>query len=149
MTEEQMWHAFCHTNHIDKNTRHDSWKFCGGGPLADELAHLVLAGVKTATASTKLAYEIAGDELPKVGTYSVILFDNGEAACIVQNIKVSLTPFHQVSAAHAWKEGEDDRSLQKWRESHRRAFAPDYASVGLDFDENGDCVLEEFEVVYR
>lgn len=46
------------------------------------------------------------------------------------------------------KRGEDDRSLEKWREVHRRAFAPDYRAAGMEFDENGDCVLEEFEVVY-
>ena len=58
-------------------------------------------------------------------------------------------PFCKVSAEYAYKEGEDDRSLEKWREVHRRAFAPDYKEAGLDFDENEDCVLEEFAVVFR
>lgn len=149
MTGEMMWRAYCNATNTNINTRHDIWKFCGGGIFADELANLVLAGIKTATASTKLAYEMDGDELPEVGTYSVILFDNDEAACIIRNLKVSVVPFNQVSAEHAYKEGEDDRSLEKWREVHLRAFTPDYKAVGLDFDENGDCVLEEFEVVYR
>ena len=35
------------------------------------------------------------------------------------------------------------------KEVHRRAFAPDYQAAGRCFDEHGDCVLEEFEVVYR
>ena len=80
---------------------------------------------------------------------SVILFDNEEAACIIRDTKVSVVPFNQVSADHAFKEGEDNRSLKKWREVHRKAFTPDYKAVGQDFDEKGDCVLEEFEVVYR
>ncbi len=67
---------------------------------------------------------------------------------MLETIKVTIVPFCQVNAEHAYKEGEDDRSLHKWREVHRQAFAPDYAAVGLDFDENGACVLEEFEVVY-
>ena len=29
-----------------------------------------------------------------------------------------------------------------------RAFAPDYQAADLPFDESGECVLEEFEVVY-
>lgn len=149
MTGEQMWQAFCHATNTDENTRHDIWKFCGGGIYADELANLVLSGVKTATASTKLAYEMQGEKLPDVGTYSVILFDNDKAACIIRDVKVSIVPFNQVGAEHAYKEGEDDRSLQKWRETHLRAFTPDYEAAGLEFDENGDCVLEEFEVVYR
>ena len=148
MTGEMMWQAYCRTTNTDSSTRHDMWKFCGGGVFADELANLVLAGVKTATSSTKLAYEIGDESLPDVGTYSVILFDNGEAACIIRDTKVSIVPFNRVSAEHAYKEGEDDRSLDKWREVHRRAFAPDYKAAGLEFDENADCVLEEFEVVY-
>ena len=87
--------------------------------------------------------------MPRVGTYSVIIFDNDVAACIIKNMKVSIVPFNQVSAEHAFKEGEDDRSLEKWREVHQRVFSSDYKAAELDFDENGDCVLEEFEVVYR
>ncbi len=144
-----MWKAFCRGTNTDVNMRHDIWKFCDGGIFADELAKLVLDGMKTATASTKLAYELAEEELPEVGTYSVILFDNDEAACIIRDVKVSVVPFDQVSAEHAYKEGEDDRSLEKWREVHRRAFTPDYEAAGLAFDESGDCVLEEFEVVWK
>ena len=137
MTGEMMWQEYCRAANTDCNERHDIWKFCGGGVFADELANLVLAGVKTATAGTKLAYEMADENLPEVGTYSVILFDNEEAACIIRDTKVSIVPFNQVSAEHACKEGEDDRSLNKWREVHRRAFAPDYKAAGLEFDEAG------------
>lgn len=56
MTGEMMWEAYCRTTNTNCNARHDIWKFCGGGAAADELANLVLAGIKTATASTKLAY---------------------------------------------------------------------------------------------
>ena len=149
MTGETMWQEFCRTTNTDENTPHDIWKFCGSGEFADGLANLVLAGVKTATASTKLAFDMDGDELPNVGAYSVVLFDNDEAACVIRDVKVSVVPFNQVSAEHAYKEGEDDRSLEQWRQVHLRAFTPDYQEAGLDFDENGDCVLEEFEVVFR
>ena len=148
MTGEMMWQAYCNAAKIAPKTRHDLWKFCGGGVFADELVNLVLTGVKTASASTKPAYELEGEDLPETGTYSVILFDNEEAACVIRDTKVSVVPFGQVNAEHAYKEGEDDRSLEKWREAHRRAFAPDYRAAGLPFDESGECVLEEFEVVY-
>ena len=148
MNGETMWETYCRTTNTDCSARHDIWKFCGGGAAADELANLVLAGIKTATSSTRLAYELDGENLPEVGTYSVILFDSEKAACIIRDTKVSVGPFNPVSADHAFKEGEDDRSLNKWQEVHRRAFSPDYEACGLDFDEKGDCVLEEFEVVY-
>lgn len=149
MTGPEMWAEFCSKNDIDINTKHDMWKFCGGGVFADELANLVLAGIKTATASTKKAYETDGDPLPEPGTYSVILFDNEEAACILQDTKVSVVPFNEVSEEHAYKEGENDRSLEMWREVHKNAFSPDYERAGQEFDENGLCVLEEFQVVHK
>ena len=49
------------------------WKFCGGGPIADELANFVLDGKKTATASAKIAYETEHEPIPEVGCLSVHL----------------------------------------------------------------------------
>ena len=121
----------------------------GGGPFADELAALVLAGVKTATASPLIAYETEGEPLPREGGYSVILYDDGQAAAVIRDTRVSLVPFDEVSPEHAFREGEGERTLAQWREIHRRAFAPDYRAAGREFDEHGICVLEEFELVYR
>ena len=143
-----MWSEFCEENNYDINTPHEAWPFCGGGAFADELAALVLEGKKTATASSLIAYETEGESLPTPGCYSVILYDNGDAACIIRDTKVSLIPFDQVGAEHAYKEGEGKRTLEEWRDIHRRAFTPDYQAAGKEFDEKGICVLEEFELVY-
>ena len=149
MTGEEMWRKYCHKSGVDKETRHDTWKFCGGGPLADELAKLVLEGTKTATASAGIAYEVEEEAVPEVGLLNIVLFDNDEAACIIQNTKVTVVPFDEVCAEHAFNEGEGDRSLAYWKDVHRKAFAPDYEEAGIPFDEHGDCVLEEFKVVFR
>lgn len=148
MTGEEMWQAYCQKTKIDPQTRHDIWKFCGGGPFADELAELTLQGVKTATASAMIAYDTAKEPIPVVGCHSVVLYDDDRAACVIRDTKVSVVPFDRVSPEHAYKEGEGDRSLDYWREIHRRFFAPDYEAVGLPFDERGECVLEEFRVVF-
>ncbi|MGM9619372.1 MAG: ASCH domain-containing protein [Oscillospiraceae bacterium] len=148
MTAEEMWSRFCSENHIDEATPYEAWAFCGGGPIADELAALVLRGVKTATASALIAYESEGDPLPEPGCFSVFLYDSGEAAGVIRDTKVSLVPFNEVSEEHAYQEGEGSRTLGEWREVHEKAFAPDYLAAGKAFDENGLCVLEEFELVY-
>lgn len=148
MTGEEMWRAYCREANLDPDTRHDIWKFCGGGPFADELAELTLEGTKTATASAKIAYDSQGESIPERSCYSVVLYDDDRAACVIRDTKVSVVPFNRVSPEHAFKEGEGDRSLAYWRSVHRRFFAPDYEAVGLPFDEAGACVLEEFEVVF-
>lgn len=148
MTEKEMWRRFCAEANLDPKTPYEAWAFCGGGPFADELAALVLSGTKTATASAFVAYETEGEPLPEPGCYSVILYEDGSAAGVIRDTKVSLVPFHEVSAEHAYKEAEGTRTLAQWREIHRRAFTPDYQAVGKEFDESGMCVLEEFELLY-
>lgn len=64
MTEQEMWNRFCAEANLAPQTSYDAWAFCGGGPFANELAALVLAGTKTATASTLIAYEMEGESLP-------------------------------------------------------------------------------------
>lgn len=133
---------------MPESTPHEVWAFCGGEAGADELAQLMLAGIKTATASSKLAFDTAGDPLPQPGGYSVILFRDGTAAGIIRDTRVSLVPFDEVSSEHAWREGEGSRTLAEWQQVHRRAFTPDYAAVGLPFDEKGLCVPEKFTLVF-
>ena len=147
MTAEQMWRAFCESSGVPEQTPYSAWAFCGGGAIGDELARLVLAGTKTATASAWISFETEDEPLPKVGEYSVILLSNGEAAGVICDTKVSLVPFDEVSGEHAWKEGEGDRSLAYWKKVHREAFTPDYEAAGKPFDEHGLCVLEEFELL--
>ncbi|MGM9597254.1 MAG: ASCH domain-containing protein [Eubacteriales bacterium] len=148
MQEKEMWSRFCSENDLDPGTPYEAWAFCGGGSIANELAALVLAGTKTATSSSLIAFETDAEPLPKPGCYSVILYEDGSAAAVIRDTKVSLVPFNEVSAEHAFKEGEGTRTLAEWREIHKRAFTPDYLAAGKEFDENGICVLEEFIMVY-
>lgn len=147
MTAQQMWDRF--TKETGVSAGYDAWAFCGGGEVGDQLAKLVLDGTKTATASAYISYQTENEPIPEAGCYSVVLYDNAEAACVIQTNQVSLVPFDEVSAEHAYKEGEGDRSLAYWRKVHREAFAPDYAQAGLQFDEHGLTVLQEFTVVYQ
>ena len=148
MTKQELWARFCAARGVDADTPHEAWAFCGGGPVGDELAALVLAGTKTATASSLIAYETEHEPLPQPGCYSVVLYDNGLAACVIRDTAVRLVRFSEVSEEHAYREGEGTRTLAEWREIHRRVFTPDYAAAGREFDENGVCVLEEFELLY-
>ena len=61
-----------------------------------------------------------------------------------------MVPFAEVDEAHAYAEGEGDRSLEHWRSVHRRFFTEHathdrFADGG--FDEQMPVVLERFEVL--
>ena len=102
MTAQEMWNAYKQIN-PSIGDEIDAWAF---GVEADLLADLVLKGEKTATASAYDLYAVDNDPLPQEGTFDVILDSKDQAVCIVEITKVSIQPFHQVSADHAYKEGE-------------------------------------------
>lgn len=145
MTEKELWEAFIAENGLE-DCGYESWAF---GVEADLLANLVLVGEKTATASAYPLYELENEPLPAAGEYSVILDSSGNAVCIIQTTKVTLVPFHAVTAQHAFKEGEGDRSLDFWRRSHEKFFTEWLHKSGLEFTPEMKVVCEEFVVVYK
>ena len=144
MTPKEMWQVYKKINpEIDDEI--DAWAF---GALADELAELVLRGEKTATASTYELYKLENEPLPQVGSFDVILDSQDKAVCIIEITKVSVVPFNDVSAEHAFKEGEGDKSLAYWQQVHQEFFTECLAEAGLEFSQETGVVLEEFRKVY-
>ena len=144
MTPQKMWNAYKQIN-PSIGDEIDAWAF---GVDADLLADLVLRGEKTATASAYDLYALEGEFLPQDGTFEVILDSQNQDVCIVEITKVSVQPFNQVSAQHAFKEGEGDKSLAYWRQVHEDCFAEWLREAGLIFTPESKVVLEEFRKVY-
>ena len=144
MKPQEMWNAYKQIN-PSIGDEIDAWAF---GVEADLLADLVLKGEKTATASAYDLYALADEALPQEGTFDVILDSQDQAVCIVEVTKVSVQPFHQVSADHAYKEGEGDKSLAYWRQVHEEVFTEWMSEAGLTFTPDSKVVLEEFRKVY-
>ena len=140
MTAQELWEKSGLTG------EYEAWAF---GDAPDALAELTARGIKTATSSAYELYAIEGEALPRVGEYSVILNSKEEAVCIVKTTAVSVVPFDEVTALHAWKEGEDDRSLQNWRRVHREFFTRELSALQRAFSEKTLVVCEEFEAVFN
>ena len=132
----------------------EAWAFGGSGledaGLANELLALVLDGTKTATASALCEYEVEGEPVPKVGDMSIILDGVGQPRAVIRTTKVEVLPFNQVTADHAFLEGEGDRTLESWRREHEHFWRTDFAAQGngLQFSETMDVVCENFRVIY-
>ena len=144
MTPEQLWNEYKIINPAIGDDI-DAWAF---GVEPDQLADLVLKREKSATASAYDLYQIDGEPIPQAGTFDVILDGQGQAVCIIKVTKVTVVPFNQVSAEHAFKEGEGDKSLAYWRQVHEELFTEWMAEAGLAFSEETGVVLEEFCKVY-
>ena len=85
--------------------------------LADELLDLVIKGIKTATCSTEDEPNISAP-----GERWIVLDGRGTPRCVIESVEVSYIRYNEVDAAFAHDEGEGDRSLNYWREAHRRYF---------------------------
>lgn len=145
MTVNELWEAFLAKNNLD-DCEYEAWSF---GVDADHLAHLVAIGEKTATASAHPLYALENEPLPTMGEYNVILDSNDNAVCIIQTQTVTIIPFDKVTAEHAFKEGEGDKSLAYWRDTHEKFFTECLQEVGLKFTPDMNVVCEEFIVVYK
>jgi uncharacterized protein YhfF len=115
--------------------------------MADELSTLVRQGIKTATCSALLGYDIEQKPLPQTGELSVVLDGSGNPVLIIQTIEVFVLPFNEVSEQFAFDEGEGDRSLAYWRKAHETYFRRnDFKDRA--FDERVLVVCERFRVVH-
>jgi len=148
---QDMWKAYLHSIGEDPATsdkKFTAWHFCDDEKNANDLAALVLAGHKRATAGSLWTYEMNQEPLPSEGTYAVILDWLGEAQCIIRTTAVEIVPFNEVTADFALTEGEGDKSLKYWRRVHWAYFERELRSFGKRPDETMPVVCEVFEVAY-
>lgn len=121
-----------------------AWQF---GASPDELAQLVVDGVKSATCSGHIFYEIEKEPLPKVDDYSIVLNSKDEPMCIIRTSEVTIIPMNEVPEQFAYDEGEGDRSYKYWRDVHIEFFTSALKEVGLAFSEDMLLVCERFELI--
>ena len=144
MTHQELWVAYRAVD-PDAGEDYEAWSF---GDDPDTLAASTRNGIKTATASAGIWYEMGEEPMPRAGEYSVILDSRDQAVCVIRTTRVYTVPFDQVSARHAWREGEGDRSLAHWRRVHEAFFRAELGQAGLEFSLDMPVVCEEFELVY-
>lgn len=116
---------------------------------ANELAQLVLAGTKRATAALAWSFEAENRPPPKPGDLSVVTNWHGEPLCIIETEAVSIVPYEEVSEEFAAAEGEGDGSLRYWRETHWAYFERECQRIERAPSSRMPIVCEQFKVVYR
>jgi uncharacterized protein YhfF len=134
--------------HPHHHARADAFAFGDSPDLADELAALVEAGRKRATASLPVEFTAEGLPLPSVGDVSIVTLSDGAPVAIIELVEIRHVPFHAVDAAFAADEGEGDGSLAWWQAAHRRYFGRVCARLGGTFDEATPIVCQRFRVVW-
>ena len=120
----------------------------GSHTITDKLLQLYLEGKKTAGSSIVEDFVSAGDPLPKVGNYWILLDSKDEPRCILKTQRIALNKFYEVPLEIAVAEGEGDLSLDYWRKTHDKFFSPHLASWGVAKLEDATVITEYFEMVW-
>ncbi|UDQ81918.1 ASCH domain-containing protein [Erwinia rhapontici] len=118
-----------------------AWAFGDSPEMADELAELVIKGVKTATCGSLSSFKNE-EGAPTIGGYSIILNGRDEPVCVIRTISLCIVRFCDVDEDLARKEGEGDLSLKYWRTEHKAFFSREGT-----YQEDMELVAEEFERV--
>lgn len=79
--------------------------------------------------------------------FSILTNWNKTKRIIILTTKAYISTFNKISAEHAQKEGEGDKSLDMWKNIHKKFFSKELQKYNMPFDENCKVVCEEFKVV--
>lgn len=150
-SEKSYWHRYLDT--IEESKRPErpfiTSSFAGNKDCTDELLGLYLSGKKTAGSSLAEDFLAAGDPLPKVGNFWILLNSRNQPSCILRTINVLTYKFKDVPEQIALLEAEGDLSLEYWRKSHTELYSPFLKSWGINDIEDSTVITEIFEIVYR
>lgn len=138
----EYWEAYWKGQEIPESVT--AWQF---GDNPDYLAQLVVDGIKTATCSGYIFYELENEPLPTTEDYSVILNSKDQPVAIIKTTHVEIMPMNEVSETFAIAEGEGDRTYQYWWDVHEEFFENELKAVGREFTEDMLLVCERFELI--
>ena len=118
--------------------------------MATELAELVLAGPKRATAGLARDFgEAEGKEpMPVVGGHVILVDGEGRPRAVWRTTEVRTGPLDSVDEAFAWDEGEGERTRADWLRMHRAFFARQAAVEGFAMRDGIETVFERFTIVW-
>lgn len=148
---ETFWRSFLDSLHADESRPqgyYEAFRFGNTPRMADELAGLVLRGIKTATSDLLWALEAKGKIPQRVGDFHIVLKWSGDPVCIIQTVELRVMPFRDVDAAFAYDYGEGDRTVEWWRQNLWEYYAEEGRALGREPHQDMPLVCERFQVVY-
>lgn len=138
------WKDFIKKNPQYKNSKYESVQL---GMNPSELLNKILMNKKKATSSLHKLYIMDQENIPEVGTISIVCDSNGNPGCIIENINVRIIQFDKILEKDAILEIDEPNALSKWKEIHKKFFEEECISVNLVFDEKDLIVFEEFKIL--
>ena len=145
---KMFWTEFCQENpNVPIDTPYQVWFFHHNRDSSKKLVELVLRGTKKGTASL-MEDESDFGEGGIVGGYSLVTDFDGTPQCVIQTTEVRQLPFIEVDAQFAFDEGEGDKTLEYWRNAHRRFFTECCRELDIEFNEKLPVCCKRFKLLF-
>jgi uncharacterized protein YhfF len=144
---DEFWRTYREATGL-QHDKYDVVAFGAGAEMATELAELVVAGVKRATAGLARQFGPDGEPPPVVGGFVVLLDGTGRPRAIWRTTEVRIGPLNSVDERFAWDEGEGERTRDWWLSAHRRYFGRRAAAQDFEMHDEIETLFERFEVVW-
>jgi uncharacterized protein YhfF len=129
-------------------TYFEAFQFGAGRAMADQLAHLVLDGIKTATSDLVWHIEAQGKPQWRAGDEHVVLDGNWRPVCVIRTTELDVVRFKDVDARFAYDYGEGDRTLEWWRRHVFAWYANQCQEIGREPSQDMPLLCERFELVF-
>ena len=147
---DQLWKAYLEVLPESERQRDyfEAFQFGAGREMANQLARLVLDGIKTATSDLLWHLDFQHKPRWQVGDEHIILNGSWSPVCVIRTTELEVKPFGEVDEAFARDYGEGDRTLDWWREHVFTWYARQCEAMGLQPSYDMPLQCERFEVVF-
>ena len=142
------WNTFQENHPEYADVKPLTYHYCDNKKDADECADLVVKKIKQATSPSVWWFEKYNEEFPKIGDLAIITNWDGEPKAIVRTIKTEIVKFKDITAEYARIEGEGDKSLAYWKETHWAYYTNEMKRFGEQPTLDMEIVCEYFETVW-
>jgi uncharacterized protein YhfF len=143
----RFWQEFCGAAGIQVDD-YDVVSFGDDPATATELADLVVAGQKRATAGLLRQFGSEGEPPPIVGGYVVLVDGEARPRAVWRTTALRVGPLASVDQQFAWDEGEGERTREWWLSAHRSFFGRQADVHGFQMHDEIETVFERFEVLW-
>jgi len=148
-TVVELWDSFVNQNPEYKDHELGEWfHFCDNEKDAKVCAQLAQDGIKQASSTSLWWFEKNKADLPEVGNIYVVTDWYKIAKAIVEVVKVEQVPFNKITEEYAAMEGEGDKSLTYWNETHWEYYNKEMEEFNEKPAEDMLIVCEQFKTIF-
>ena len=147
---EAFWQSYLQTLPESERNREyfEAFQFGAGRDMANQLAQLVLDGIKTATSDLLWHLEYQGKPLWRVGDEHVVLDGTWRPVCVIRTTELERRLFSEIDADFARDYGEGDRTLEWWQKHVFAWYANECRQIGREPSTEMPLLCERFQVVF-